>query len=163
MANIFLKTLYLLALATWFGSIIFFSFFVAPSVFSTLSASDAAKLIRKIFAHYYLVGIICGAVGIVCVALLLRAHVFDTFPAVLSLLLLAAMAGTDIYARQSLMPRMNALRDQVCAARERGESENSPQEREWKMMHRASVQLNAAILVASVALLWLFVIGARGA
>ena len=37
-----LKWLYLLTLAVWIGSIVFFSFAVAPTVFKTLKPEDAA-------------------------------------------------------------------------------------------------------------------------
>ena len=52
------KWLYLLTLAVWIGSIVFFSFAVAPTVFKTLKPEDAAALIRRIFSKYYLIGIV---------------------------------------------------------------------------------------------------------
>src|SRR5580700_1638162 len=85
------KWFYLVTLAVWIGSIVFFSFVVAPTVFRTLKPEDAAALIRRIFSKYYLIGMICGAVGIVCVGLLLTDHAFGKWPAILSLLLLAGM------------------------------------------------------------------------
>ena len=85
------KWFYLVTLAVWIGSIVFFSFAVAPTVFKTLKPEDAAALIRKIFSKYYLIGIVCAAIGIVCVGLLLADRAFGRWPAILSLLLLAGM------------------------------------------------------------------------
>ncbi len=81
-----LKWLYLLTLAVWIGSIVFFSFAVAPTVFKTLKPEDAAALIRRIFSKYYLIGIVCSAIGIVCVGLLLADRSFGKWPAILTLL-----------------------------------------------------------------------------
>jgi len=109
------KWLYLLTLAVWIGSIVFFSFAVAPTVFKTLKPEDAAALIRRIFSKYYLIGLVCSAIGIVCVGLLLADRSFGKWPAILTLLLLAGMGGTDLWLRQGVMPHMNHLRDQRAA------------------------------------------------
>src|SRR5437899_756535 len=82
------KRLYLLTLGVWIGSISFFSFVVAPTVFKVLKPEDAAKLQRAMFPKYYLTGIVCVAVGIVCVGFLLSEGTFGKWPGVLSLLLL---------------------------------------------------------------------------
>src|SRR5580692_11768647 len=76
------KWLYLLTLAVWIGSIVFFSFAVAPTVFKTLKPEDAAALIRRIFSKYYLIGIICAGLAIVCLGLLLFDRAFSKWPAI---------------------------------------------------------------------------------
>src|SRR5437867_865479 len=110
-----IKWLYLLTLAVWIGSIVFFSFVVAPTVFKTLKPEDAASLIRKIFAKYYVVGCVCAAVAIMCVGTLAMRRAFGVWPAAFSLILLVAMGGTDLCLRQSVMPHMNELRDRRAA------------------------------------------------
>ena len=112
--------MYVLTLAVWIGSIVFFSSAVAPTVFKTLKPEDAATLIRRIFSKYYLIGIVCAAVGIVCVGLLLADRSFAKWPAILTLLLLAGMGGTDLWLRQGVMPHMNALRERRAAAESSG-------------------------------------------
>ena len=77
------KWLYVLTLAVWIGSIVLFSFAVAPTVFKTLKPEDAAASIRRIFSKYYLIGIVCSAVGIVSVGLLLADRSFGKWPAIL--------------------------------------------------------------------------------
>ena len=44
--------IYLLSLVCWIGSIIFFSFFVAPIVFETLESKKAGELVGVIFPYY---------------------------------------------------------------------------------------------------------------
>ncbi|HVM62801.1 MAG TPA: DUF4149 domain-containing protein [Verrucomicrobiae bacterium] len=152
-----LKWLYLVTLAVWIGSIVFFSFAVAPTVFKTLKPEDAAAVIRRVFSKYYLIGIVCAAVGIVCVGLLLADRSFGKWPAILSLLLLAAMGGTDLWLRQGVMPHMNHLRDQRAALESSGKPPDEDLESEWKALHRLSVQMNAVVLLCGLALVFLVV------
>jgi len=147
----------LVTLAIWIGSIVFFSFAVAPTVFKTLKPEDAAALIRRIFSKYYLIGITCAALGIVCVGLLLADRAFSKWPAILSLLLLAGMGGTDLWLRQGVMPHMNKLRDQRAALESSDKPPDEELDREWKGLHRLSVQLNAAVLFCGLVLIFLVV------
>ena len=144
------RWLYVLTLAVWIGSIVFFSFAVAPTVFKTLKPEDAAALIRRIFSKYYLIGIVCSGVGIVCVGLLLADRSFGKWPAILTLLLLAGMGGTDLWLRQGVMPHMNHLRDQRAAVESSGKQPDEELEREWKgapSAQRADERRGAALRV----------------
>ena len=152
-----LKWLYLLTLAVWIGSIAFFSFAVAPTAFKTLKPEDAAALIRRIFSKYYLIGIACAGIGIVCVGLLLADRSFGKWPAILTLLLLAGMGGTDLWLRQGVMPHMNHLRDQRAAVESSGKQPDEELEREWKALHRLSVQMNGVVLICGLVLVFLVV------
>lgn len=151
------KWVYLVSLALWVGSIIFFSFFIAPTVFKVLKPEDAARLQRALFPKYYLVGIACAGIGIVCVGLLLAERTFGKWPGVLSLLLLAVMGATDFWLRQSVVPHMAEIREQRAAAMTAGKEPPAEVEAEWKSLHRLSVQLNGAVLLAGLALVFLVV------
>lgn len=147
------KLIYLVVLAVWVGGIIFFSFVIAPTVFKVLQPEDAAKLQRALFPKYYLVGIICTAVGIVCVGLLLANHALPVWPGILSLLLLAGCGATDFWMRQAVVPEMAALREQRAAARAAGKEPEAELEREWKALHHLSVQINGGVLLCGLVLL----------
>jgi uncharacterized membrane protein len=151
------KWLYVLTLAVWIGSIVFFSFAVAPTVFKTLKPEDAAALIRRIFSKYYVIGIGCAAVGIVCIGLMLADHSFSKWPAILSLLLLAGMGATDVWLRQGVMPHMNDLRDRRAAVESSGSPPHEELDREWKALHRLSVQMNGVVLLCGLVLVFLMV------
>ena len=69
MGSTLINFIYLLSLVCWVGSIIFFSFFVAPVVFKTLEREKAGELVGIIFPRYYMIGYVCGV--LVLVALLL--------------------------------------------------------------------------------------------
>jgi hypothetical protein len=152
-----IKWFYLVSLALWVGSIIFFSFFVAPTVFKVLKPEDAARLQRAMFPKYYLVGFICAGVGIICVGLLLAERAFGKWPGVLSLLLLAVMGATDFWLRQTVVPHMAEIREQRAEALDAGKEPSAEVEAEWKSMHRRSMQLNGAVLFGGLVLLFLVV------
>jgi hypothetical protein len=151
------KWFYLVVLALWVGSIMFFSFVVAPTVFKVLKPEEAARLQRALFPRYYLVGVICAGVGIVCVGLLLAERAFGRWPGVLSLLLLAAMGATNFWLRQTVVPRMAELREQRVMAAAEDSPDAAEAEAEWKSLHRMSVKLNVAVLICGWALLYLLV------
>jgi hypothetical protein len=151
-----IKWVYLVALATWVGSIIFFSFVIAPTIFKVLKPEDAAKLQRALFPKYYLVGIICTGLSFVCVAVLLADRAFGKWPGILSLLLLAATCGTDLWLRQTVVPHMAEIREKRAAAQSAG-TEDAVVDAEWKSLHRLSVQLNVAVLLCGFVLVFLLV------
>lgn len=126
----------LLLTAALFGGMLFFSALVAPLVFTRLEAATAAAFIRALFPWYYLMIIIAGGLAAV-VLLALR-------PAEAAVLAIVALAA--VYARQGLMPRINRARDRSQA----GDGAASPQ---FDRLHRCSVWLNAAQLLAAAVVL----------
>ena len=152
-----IKYAYVVVLALWLGSIIFFSFVVAPTIFKVLSVEDAARLQRALFPKYYLVGIVCAALGIGCVATLLALHVFRLPASILSLLLLAACGGADLWMRQGVTPQMLAVRQRVAESKAAGRALGAELEADWKGLHRLSVQVNGAVLLCDLVLLYVLV------
>src|ERR1043166_1798081 len=122
------KWVYLVTLAVWIGSIAFFSFVVAPTVCKVLKPEDAARLQRALFPRYYLVGLLCTAIGIVCVGILLADRAYMKWPGILSLLLLAAAGATDLWLRPPVVPHMAELREQ------RATQSDAALDAEWKTL-----------------------------
>ena len=57
-------SVYVVALTAWVGSILFFSFGVAPIIFSVLGEQAGGKFVRALFPRYYLWGAIAGAIAL---------------------------------------------------------------------------------------------------
>ena len=152
-----IKWVYLVTLAVWVGSIVFFSAVVAPTLFRVLEREAAARLQRALFPRYYLLGMVCAACGILCVGWLLAERAFGKWPGLLSLLLLAGMGATEFWLRQTVVPRLNQLRDLKNPTIGSGQLPPPEAAAEWKALHRLSVQLNGAVLVCGLALLFLVV------
>lgn len=91
----------LLVTALMFGGTVLYAFGFAAFVFTALPADTAGPLIRRAFPHFYLFVIGTSAVAAAVVAF------FDPVSAAI----LAAIAGSGVYARQSLMPAINRATD----------------------------------------------------
>ena len=146
MGSTLINFIYLLSLVCWVGSIIFFSFFVAPVVFKTLEREKAGELVGIIFPRYYMIGYVCG--GLVLVALLL------TGPETAGLKWCAwgiMMLGT-VCAGLAVNPKARILKEKL---KDAPETEKPDLEARFKTLHSLSVKLNATVLFAGLWLLWL--------
>lgn len=118
-----------LALALTFGGMTFFSAVMAPLVFTKLPAETAGAFIRAVFPWYYLT---LGATTLVALLALLPGIAGSTtWEAVLT----AGVLVGFLYARQVLMPRINAARDAGLAG-------DPNAGRRFGRLHRASVAVN---------------------
>ena len=146
MGSTLINFIYLLSLVCWVGSIIFFSFFVAPVVFKTLEREKAGELVGIIFPRYYMIGYVCGV--LVLVALLL------TGPETAGLKWCAwgiMMLGT-VCAGLAVNPKARILKEKLKDARETDKPDLVAR---FKTLHSLSVKLNATVLFAGLWLLWL--------
>jgi hypothetical protein len=138
--------IYLTALSAWVGSILFFSFAVAPVVFSALGPEAGGRFVRALFPRYYLWGTVCGAVALpssVAVPLCFP-ELRGPWVGVRALVVLA-MTLVSVYAGGALTPAINAARDAGPAARPR-----------FDRLHRRSVGLNLLALILGLGLLVAF-------
>ena len=118
------------------GSMLFFSFVMAPLFFIKLEIREAGKFVRAVFPWYYLVVIaLSGLGGIALVAIA---------PLNASLLFLVTISA--IYCRQSLMPSINDHRD-------RSNSGEEVANKIFNKLHRRSEIINGLQLLATMAVL----------
>lgn len=129
----------LVLVATLAGSMVFFSFVMAPLVFIKLDKVVASGFMRAVFPWYY--ALIIGLAGLAAVLLLNRS--------LLLALLLAAVTLLALYARLWLTPRINKLRQRQDA----GDGEAAAR---FEASHRLSVWINGLQLVTVFAVLVLF-------
>jgi hypothetical protein len=129
----------LLLVSTLFGGMMLYSFGFAPMVFSALPAEDAGRFIRAAFPWYYLFVIATAGAG---GAILLLSN---SRSGALAL----AIAAAAIYARQVLMPLINAARDEQL----RGSIDAT---RRFGRLHGISIALNFVQLIAAGYVLYRF-------
>lgn len=136
-------SVYLFALASWVGSILFFSFGVAPVIFRVLGAEAGGRFVRALFPRYYAWGVVGAAVALP--AFLGVPLAFPEYKGpwvgVQAGLILAGVL-IFLYCGNSLTPAINAARDEGPAGAER-----------FDRLHRRSVQWNAVALVLGIILL----------
>ena len=115
------------------GIMLFFSFVIAPVVFTTLDENNARKFIRRIFPFYYNVNL--GISFIVLITFLLLSKIGVDFYLILAITVLFA---TSNYV---LMPLINKYRDEK-------------QDKKFKYSHFISVLIN---FVQMICLLFILV------
>lgn len=137
-----LHAIALYATALLLGAMVFFSFALTPMVFIKLEATIAAGFVRALFPLYYLIIIVLGAASAVTLAIAER-----PIPAAV----MALVAAFAVMTRQLLIPRLDALRP----LKEAGDEKAT---RQFKALHRFSVLLNMAQIVAVAVALSIFVL-----
>jgi uncharacterized membrane protein len=153
--TIALGYVFLLSWALWIGAIVFFLFLVAPTAFRTLEVEHAGKFIRTMFPHYYLMGLACGAVGLLSGGSLMAMRFWPWKSGATVLMLLFGMMVVVFWARQRLVPRMNSLRDEAHEARNSDDHDAREEVlHRWQRLHRLSVRLNLLVLLLGLATGW---------
>ena len=123
-------SIYLIAMIL--GVMLFFSFVIAPVVFTTLDEQNARKFIRRIFPFYYNVNL--GISFIVLLAFLYLSKLGIDFYLILAITILFATSN------YLLMPLINKYRDEK-------------QDRKFKYSHFISVVINFVQMICLVFLL----------
>ena len=131
-----METLALYVVAATLGAMLFFAVGVAPTVFQALPIQEAGLFLRKLFPRYYLALIVgSGLAGGLWI---------NSAPMAAAICLL--IAGSTLWIRQSLVPRINQLRDAELAG-------DATAGARFATLHRVSVIINMVQLLALVFLL----------
>ncbi|MFK7793516.1 MAG: DUF4149 domain-containing protein [Devosiaceae bacterium] len=125
------------------GAMVLFAAAVAPVVHSVLEKKPARDVTRAIFPVYYLV--LTFTAGLAAVSAFLVN--------VAAGIVLAVIAGGFLFARQVMMPRINALNDEVA----RG---STIQAGPAKMLHAWSVRMNMLQLFVLLLVFWFLALSA---
>jgi uncharacterized membrane protein len=148
-----LRWLEFVALSIWLGSDIFLSFVVAPGAFSVLASRDrAGSIVGYSLTRMHWMGVICGV--LILLLRLLRTRSFISFSSsgALSILLMILLT---VVSQLAVSPKMAALRVQMGSIE--ATRAGSPLLAEFSRLHRVSVSLESAVLLAGFAALYLFV------
>ena len=145
--------IYILSLACWVGSIIFFSFFTAPVIFNLLEREKAGEVVGVIFPRYYFLGYVCAVLALSSLMISTQ-QIFSPK----QILLLIMIIGW-FYAGLVVSPKSKKLK----ALRELASSEEEKElfEAKFKKVHSLAVKLNGIVLFAGLGLLWFSSLGFR--
>ena len=114
------------------GIMLFFSFVIAPVVFTTLDENNARKFIRRIFPFYYNVNL--GISFIILITFILLSKMGVDFYLILAITVLFATSN------YLLMPLINKYRDEK-------------QDKKFKYSHFLSVLINFVQMICLVFIL----------
>ena len=145
--------IYILSLACWVGSIIFFSFFAAPVIFNLLEREKAGEVVGVIFPRYYFLGYVCAVMALSSLMISTQ-QIFSPK----QILLLIMIIGW-FYAGLVVSPKSKKLK----ALRELASSVEEKElfEAKFKKVHSLAVKLNGIVLFAGLGLLWFSSLGFR--
>ena len=135
-----------MTLGVWVGSVVFFSFIAAPTLFGALGKETAGRAVSAIFPRYYALGAVCGAVAIVSGLLLGARQAAWGRSLLVEMVIVLLMVGAVGYAGWVLLPQAAQARlDRARAAD--GSSEQAEAQARFASLHRRSVLLNGAVLL----------------
>lgn len=136
----------LLSIVVWVGALVFFTFFVAPSIFKVLPGELAGELVAHIFPKYWAIGYVAGVLSLA--ALLAISFIEKAFPAA-RVLLLAFMTALTFYSGMVIAPEAHAVQEEMKAAKEPARVQEL--KAEFRNLHLRSYLLNMAVIVSGVA------------
>jgi len=146
LVNTIFNFIYLLSLVVWIGSIVFFSFFVAPVVFKTLEREKAGELVGIIFPRYYKLGYVCGTLILLSFLVSGAEGIGLKWCAWGIMILASVLAGVGVN------PKAKLLKEKIKSA---SEEDKPGLEAKFKSLHSLSVKLNAVTLFSGLWLLGL--------
>ena len=141
------RFLLIFSLVVWIGSIIFFSFILAPTVFSVLPAEQAAgTIVGRALGSLHRIGLGCG---IICLA----ATFLDTFRQARALrALVALMLLSTAFSQFRITPQLEAIRAAVGGPIQA----LAPQDASravFDRLHQTSVILEGLVLAAGIGMI----------
>ncbi|MBZ5648692.1 MAG: DUF4149 domain-containing protein [Acidobacteriia bacterium] len=148
------RFLMLLSLVAWLGGIIFFSFVVAPTVFSVLPTRHlAGSVVTRSLAALHWMGLVSGVVFAITSMIWTRATHGAAQPFAARHIVVYAMLALTLASQFGVSPRMQALRagmgqiDDV--------AQDDPRRVEFNQLHAWSTRLEGGVFFLGLALLFL--------
>ena len=135
----------LLSVVVWVGGLIFFTFFVAPSIFKVLPRELAGELVSNIFPKYWALGYVAGLLSLA--SLLAISFIEKAFPAA-RILLLAFMTALTFYSGMVMAPEARAAQVELKTAKEPARVQELKSE--FRSIHMRSYAVNIAVIVSGV-------------
>ncbi len=140
-----IKFVHLMSLVVWIGSIIFFSFFGAPSIFKVLERELAGDVVGDIFPKYWLIGYVCSTVALCSLIFLWKT---GTTSATVRIILLAIMMIATFYTGLRVGPSAREVKAQIRTTEDIEKKEELRQR--FLNIHRRSTLMNVTILILGV-------------
>ena len=150
----FFRYLMLLSLVVWLGGLIFFSFVLAPTVFSVLPTRHlAGSVVSRSLTALHWIGIVSGIVFLTTSMLYSRLHGGSAQPLSPRHILLYIMLALTLISQFGISPRMATLRasmpdtDSVVAT--------DPVRVQFNALHAWSTRLEGGVLLLGLVVVYL--------
>jgi hypothetical protein len=144
------KFIHLSSLVVWFGSIVFFSFIAAPSIFKVLPRETAGDVVGEIFPKYWLIGYVCSITALFTLTYM---AVYEKMFPVLKISLLVFMTLLTFYSGLAVGGKAREIKAEIKRIEDTAKKESL--RAEFKSLHLKSVILNIAVLILSIVFVFL--------
>jgi hypothetical protein len=149
-----LRYLMLLSLIVWLGGLIFFSFVVAPTVFSVLPTRHlAGSVVSRSLSALHWIGIVSGIVFLITSALYSRLHTASAQPLAPRHILLYIMLGLTLISQFGISPRMATLRASMPETDSAAATD--PVRMQFNALHVWSTRLEGGVLLLGLVAVYL--------
>jgi hypothetical protein len=149
-----LRYLMLLSLIVWLGGLIFFSFVVAPTVFSVLATRHlAGSVVSRSLSALHWIGIVSGIVFLITSALYSRLHAGSAQPLAPRHILLYIMLGLTLISQFGISPRMATLRASMPETNSAAATD--PVRMQFDALHAWSTRLEGGVLLLGLVAVYL--------
>ena len=150
----FLRFVMLLSLIVWLGGLIFFSFVVAPTVFSVLPTRHlAGSVVSRALGALHWMGIVSGFVFLTSSLLHSRLITGAASPFALRHILLYAMLALTLVSQCGISPKMAALRSSMADID--SVSPTDPARMQFNALHAWSTRLEGAVFLLGLVVVYL--------
>src|SRR5579864_8853717 len=142
--TIFARFMMILTLVVWIGAIIFFSFVVAPVVFSSLPAQGVAgRIVARSLGSLHIIGLVCGVVFLASTFLLQLTRATTLRAAILLMMLLTGLSQFGV------TPQMEKIREAVGGSVQALPRQDAGRAA-FDRLHQISVVLECLVLLAGI-------------
>jgi len=149
-----LRYLMLLSLIVWLGGLIFFSFVVAPTVFSVLpTRHPAGSVVSRSLSALHWIGIVSGIVFLTTSMLYSRLHAGSAQPLAPRHILLYIMLGLTLISQFGISPKMATLRASMPETNSAAASD--PVRMQFNALHAWSTRLEGGVLLLGLVAVYL--------
>ena len=149
-----LRYLMLLSLIVWLGGLIFFSFVVAPTVFSVLPTRHlAGSVVSRSLSALHWIGIASGIVFLTTSILYSRLHVGSEQPFASRHILLYIMLGLTLISQFGISPKMATLRASLPETN--SVAATDPVRVQFNALHAWSTRLEGGVLLLGLIAVYL--------
>ncbi len=149
-----IKYIHLLSMTVWIGSMVFFSFVVAPAVFKNFERQMAGDIVGLVFPKYFMLGMICAVIALATLVMLGSKVGFVPHIKV-GIILLCLMGG--LVTSQGLVfgPKARQLKTDIRAMED--DTKKQVLRKKFGKLHGASVVINVLTLFLGFGLLFFII------
>jgi hypothetical protein len=149
-----LRYLMLLSLIVWLGGLIFFSFVLAPTVFSVLPTRHlAGSVVSRSLTALHWIGIVSGIAFLITSMLYSRLHAGSTQPLAPRYVLLYIMLGLTLISQFGITPKMATLRASMPETDSMAATD--PVRVQFNSLHAWSTRLEGGVLLLGLVVVYL--------